>query len=238
MIKNILAISSLTLLVSCATPSIQVNLRLATIPEINSLSTVEIGQTIISKAFVKSIPAIMVPNETFDPISPIAMPSGIFSLTREDKNGKYYDSGIKVERSSWELIPHILIYKTIEREATGKSVGALGIFVPSDRSKPAVGYVGDGSKMGTIPILDIQSTIKEEWSQGSFKRELVYTGISKNVISILYREFKDEIARPAFTQDIKYDLSDSKIIGYRGARFEVTEATNVGITYKVLKTID
>ena len=222
----------------CSTPTIQTNLRLATIPEIYTLTTVEIGQTIISKAFVKSTPAIMVPNETLDPISPMPIPSGIFALSREDSNGKYYDSGVKVERNSWEFIPHVLLVKMIERTATGKSVGSVGVFVPNDRSKSPVGYAGDGSVMGSVPIVGIQPSIKEEWSQGAFKRELIYTGISKNVISILYREFKDDIARPAFTQDIKYDLSDSKIIGYRGSRFEVTEATNTGITYKVLKSID
>lgn len=233
-----LGIGVLFVLANCATPAVQSNLRLTTIPEINSLTTVEIGQTIISKAFVKSTPAILVPNETIDPISPLPIPSGIFALTREDQNGKYYDSGVKVERSNWELIPYVLIYKTIERTATGKSIGSIGVFVPKDKSRPAIGYAGDGSVMGSIPILDIQPTTKEEWSQGAFKRELVYTGISKNVISILYREFMDGIARPAFTQDLKYDLSDSKIIGYRGSRFEVTEATNTGITYKVLKAID
>lgn len=72
----------------------------------------------------------------------------------------------------------------------------------------------------------------------SFKKELVYTGISRNVVSILYREFKEDIARPAFSQDLKYDLSESKIIGYRGARFEIIKATNQGLTYKTLKQLD
>lgn len=72
----------------------------------------------------------------------------------------------------------------------------------------------------------------------SFKKELIYTGISRNVVSILYREFKEDIARPAFSQDLKYDLSDSKIVGYRGARFEIIKATNQGLTYKTLKQLD
>lgn len=232
--KKVMVIGIAFVLSGCSTPTIQTNLRLATIPEINSLSTVEIGQTIISKAFVKSTPAIMVPNETLDPISPMPIPSGVFALSREDSKGKYYDSGVKVERRSWELIPAVALYKAV----TAQSVGTVGVFVPHDKSRPAVGYASDGSVMGSVPIIGIQPSVKEEWSQGAFKRELIYTGVSKNVISILYREFKDDIARPAFTQDIKYDLSDSKIIGYRGARFEVTEATNTGITYKVLKTID
>ena len=66
----------------------------------------------------------------------------------------------------------------------------------------------------------------------------MYTGIAQNVVSILYREFKDDTARPAFSQDLKYDLSESNVVGYRGARFEIIKATNQGLTYKTLKQLD
>lgn len=116
---------------------------------------------------------------------------------------------------------------------------SIGVFVPIDASKHPAVYVGDGSIVGKRSIKDkIQFTQKEEVREGSFKRELIYTGISQNTLSILYREFKNDFARPAFTQDIKYDLSQSKIIGYKGARFEVVSVSNTEIVYRVLKTID
>jgi hypothetical protein len=34
------------------------------------------------------------------------------------------------------------------------------------------------------------------------------------------------MARPAFNNDVEYDLSESKLIGYKGAQFEVIEASN------------
>jgi hypothetical protein len=213
-------------------------MRIVNLPEVERETTREIGTTILEKNFVKSFPAILVPQETLDPISRIPIPAGVFVLAREDETGSYFDSGVKIDRSTWEVIPHVLVYKTIERTVKGESVGSIGVFIPRDRQKPAVGYIADGSTKGSIPIVGVQPTVKEEWSEGSFKRELIYTGIAKNVISILYREFKNEIARPAFTQEIKYDLSDSKVIGYRGSRFEVISATNTGITYKVLKALD
>ena len=46
------------------------------------------------------------------------------------------------------------------------------------------------------------------------------------------------MARPAFTQELKYDLGEGKVIGFKGARFEVLSATNVGIRYKVLRHLD
>ncbi|EJI85939.1 hypothetical protein AEST_10210 [Alishewanella aestuarii B11] len=43
------------------------------------------------------------------------------------------------------------------------------------------------------------------------------------------------MARAAFSTDVEYDLNESNIIGYAGARLEVISATNTEITYKVLK---
>jgi hypothetical protein len=46
------------------------------------------------------------------------------------------------------------------------------------------------------------------------------------------------MARPAFSQELKYDLAQGTAIGYKGARFEVIRANNTGISYKVLKSLD
>lgn len=73
---------------------------------------------------------------------------------------------------------------------------------------------------------------------GSVRSELVYAGLSGDTVSILYREFVNDMARPAFSQDLRYDLSKSRQIGYRGARIEVLQADNVGISYRVLSHLD
>jgi len=70
------------------------------------------------------------------------------------------------------------------------------------------------------------------------KRELIYTGVSKNVISITYREFKRDMARPAFTQDLKFDLGEGDLIGFKGSRFKVISANNIEIKYQVVKPLD
>ena len=48
------------------------------------------------------------------------------------------------------------------------------------------------------------------------KKQLIYTGISRGVISLTYREFMNDMARPAFTQDLKFDLAEGKTIGFKG----------------------
>ncbi|MFT5848467.1 MAG: hypothetical protein ACI902_002540 [Psychroserpens sp.] len=41
--------------------------------------------------------------------------------------------------------------------------------------------------------------------------------------------------RPAFNQDLSYDLNEGKIIGFKGLRIEVINTSNIGIEYKVQK---
>ena len=71
----------------------------------------------------------------------------------------------------------------------------------------------------------------------SFKYEVLYQGKIGNKIKISFREFKEDMARPAFTQDIEYELENdgTAIIGFKGLRVEVIKATNMNITYKVVK---
>lgn len=71
----------------------------------------------------------------------------------------------------------------------------------------------------------------------SFKYVALYQGKSANKIKISFREFKDDMARPAFTQDIEYELEKdgTAIIGFKGLRIQVLKATNTDVTYKVVK---
>lgn len=70
--------------------------------------------------------------------------------------------------------------------------------------------------------------------KNSFQQTLLYNGKIGSIVTISYREFNEGIARPAFTNEVTYDLKDSKIVGYKGARMEVINATNTEITYKVI----
>lgn len=71
-------------------------------------------------------------------------------------------------------------------------------------------------------------------ADNSFQQTLIYSGRIGDRITLGYREFSNSLARPAFNNDVEYDLNESKIVGYKGARVEVIEATNQEITYKVL----
>ncbi|ELT4634368.1 hypothetical protein R8Y01_003702, partial [Acinetobacter baumannii] len=75
-------------------------------------------------------------------------------------------------------------------------------------------------------------------NEDSFQQTLIYSGKVGNKINIGYREFSSNIARPAFNNDVEYDLSQSKEIGYKGALLEIIEATNQDIKYKVIRNFN
>lgn len=233
--KTILRICFITLtLAGCASgPTLQTyygEKKILTIPAINTDANAEIGQTIISKAYVTTtanIPAIIISSEVSDNVNGTGITTlraGVIPLSAVDESGKYYrDSNATYTVTG------------------GSSVraGTTGIYVPNDKTQSAVMFHGYGY-FGKKPVVGIEytTTTLENWDADSYKRELVYSGVSQNTISILYREFKNEMARPAFSQELKYDLSQGNTIGYKGARFEIQKATNTEILYKVIKPLD
>lgn len=72
-------------------------------------------------------------------------------------------------------------------------------------------------------------------SKNELRQELVYSGKSGSTIKVSYREFSGDMARPAFTQDLTYDLAESKEIAFRSIVIKVVEATGGKIKYKVVK---
>jgi hypothetical protein len=78
----------------------------------------------------------------------------------------------------------------------------------------------------------------ERASTKAFRREILYSGGSKGAIQLQYREFANDMARPAFSQDLNFDLAMGKDIGFRGARIRIESISNTGIRYTVLKTLE
>ena len=69
-----------------------------------------------------------------------------------------------------------------------------------------------------------------------YKYELVYQGLDDGDIKIAYREYVNNLARPAFTQIVEYELmAEETVIAFKGARISVEAASSNQITYVVQK---
>lgn len=84
--------------------------------------------------------------------------------------------------------------------------------------------------------LEVSQAEYKSKCESCFKKELVYNGKSGTTLKFVYREYVNDMARPAFNQDLQYDLNESNIIGIKGLRVEVLNATNTKIEYKILSS--
>lgn len=75
---------------------------------------------------------------------------------------------------------------------------------------------------------------KKYYSDESFQEELIFTGRTDDIIHVSFREYKKDLARPAFFQDLVYDLNKSDIIVFKQYKLQVLDATNEYIKFKVL----
>lgn len=71
----------------------------------------------------------------------------------------------------------------------------------------------------------------------TIKRELVYQGYSKGVLKLSYREYVNDLARPAFFQEVTYDIEAFPTeVTFKTSRLLILKAGNSGIEYKVLSS--
>jgi hypothetical protein len=70
---------------------------------------------------------------------------------------------------------------------------------------------------------------------GGYKYEIVYQGLDGDVLRMLYREYVDNMARPAFQQELTYNVNPTgpTQIRFRSVAMEVTHAQGSDITYVV-----
>lgn len=84
------------------------------------------------------------------------------------------------------------------------------------------------------PIFSISKPVVRR-EPGDVNFELIYSGISKQTVHLLYREYtRGALARPAFFQNLSYDLGESDVIAFRSFRIKVARATNQDIRYTVI----
>lgn len=94
----------------------------------------------------------------------------------------------------------------------------------------AYGYLENGVDIPPVPYRVGDRAIKD-----GFKYELIYQGIDNGVVRIAYREYTENLARPAFSQDLTYTVTDmgDTHVRFRDVTAEIHSADNLQIEYTV-----
>ncbi len=144
------------------------------------------------------------------------IPSGIYNKFGENKDSEFYDSvGVQNGRFS-DTCVMLRLYKDRPR------ICAMTFF--------------NGQTCGEAR--GITKTNHTYLADESSQQTLIYNGRAGSKVSLAYRVFSDGRSRRTYNSDAVYDLNESRIIGYNGARIEVIEATNELIRYRVLKNFN
>ena len=69
----------------------------------------------------------------------------------------------------------------------------------------------------------------------SLQRSIEYAGKRGSVVNFVYSEFSNGLARDAFTREFGVDLDDGPTAGYKDPIFEIIQANNSEITYKMIQ---
>lgn len=196
-------------------------------PSIGEITTAELGNTILSKGEIYENDAI----RTFGSVTNgndgvwllrITVAKGVHPLKYIDANWNYY-SGPNVEVYD-ALAGSTLKYGGLR--VSRNDLSKVQIYIDS-----AVSLAGDPSEPVKYELTKARAV-----DQPSFVQELIYNGRVQDNLRFVYREFSNDLARPAFSQEAHYDLSEGNVLGFKGVRIEVLEATNTFVRYRVLKT--
>lgn len=193
-------------------------------PALNELATANIGDTVIEKGVRYTYDAI-------DLVSPLSKAPGLYvgydippqtlAAVYEDNKHIYYQANRIVLRDM----------------LLGVVAGGGGICIErADPSNIKV-YVQPGQcnlEAKPAPIVEFTTAAAE--TSPSFVQELIYNGRVGSFVKFMYREFANDLARSAFTQEVQYDLDEGSEIGFKDARIEIVAATNTELQYRVIQS--
>lgn len=203
------------------------------IPELNTVTTVSVGDSLLRQGTMLSTEAIKILRDTADG----TVKKGIYIYDGKDSRSELYvpkySTGATLLNTANNPI-QFLVWGPHSEYENGNYV--------EKGSALQTGYFGTYNSIvknkNVIPPEDYEFTTVDAPTEDSFQRILIYTGRENNIVHFSYREFNDNMARAAFTVDVCYDLNLSKTISYKNARIEIINATNNSITYKVLSNFN
>jgi len=221
--KNVLLVSIFGIgLTGCVSPkyNYQATPQNVSKPPINSVNDAYIGDKMLEQGiFIEREALFIAKTKKFGGYT---FSEGYYLKVGEDVKGSYFQA-INMISNGGNLQKNMIVdpFKAVMLDSKNE-VCVITVFnakVCSENSDAKISKIGIAA-------------------DNSFQQTLIYSGKVGNKINVSYREFSSNVARPAFNNDVEYDLSESKQIGYKGALLEVIDANNQSIKYRVLRNFN
>lgn len=220
---NLFAVALLLFVTGCATPvqNYQPESIAISEPPLNSTSTSQVGDNMLNQGKYQVQEVLYL--ATSQKVSwAYELSAGNFKKMGEDEAGEFFLPGAGQDGG------------TIQKAAIADPWKAVML----KKVQPNLCVVTAFNVAACTNSQGLERKKQQVLTQDAFQQTLIYSGRVGNKINVGYREFSNNLARPAFNNNVEYDLSESKLIGYKGAQIEVLEATNQMIRYRVLKNFN
>jgi hypothetical protein len=162
--------------------------------------------------------------------SQMCMPKGFFFYKTKNEDNFTLVRGILNTGEESNYFPNDKIYYLNVRDK-----GNSYMITASDGG----GVDRKDSSIWQISKYDFNNNFKESksyvYEDNKLQRTIEYSGKSGDVLRFLYSEYKYGMAREAFTREFQIDLNEGSVGAYKGVLFEVIDATNTSIKYKVIR---
>jgi hypothetical protein len=209
------------LLASCGPNyrSVRGDVRFVDFPESGVTNLVSIGETLLSQAKVETRNGYRLNNS-------VTGSFGLFKMSLDA--GDYYQ---RLESDSHKFF--FPVNPDMVWTKNGHALNSVG-FAIRKKDEKVSGWIIDDVHITLDQDASLTSKTVTLVNTTNFKQELIYNGKSGNIARFLYREYSGNLARPAFTQELTYDLASSRVIGFKEVRLEVLRTTNTSIQYRVI----
>lgn len=206
------------------------------LPELGKIITANIGDPMISTLRVASLPALELTDdiivnaaESTDYLIVTTLWAGLYVFSHKDDLGGTYFMSKRVLPVTWKASKPKGKDNPSVNYKGGIYIGANGstsfYFIWEGRDLPTEVYPSAAIKYtATTAHIDLPAE--------NLQKELLYSGLSQSTITLRYREYWRGVSRPDYSQDVRYDISQGRSIGFRDSRFEVIEVSNTSITYR------
>lgn len=209
-----------TVLTGCTTPvyNYTPQAKNFSIPPLHITTTTYVGEEMVKQGVDSSAEALSFeqPTQIGDNFYYIIPPGGYIKVG-ETSSSEFYSG---VNSLTGQVIPNRPMINDPVKNIELKKDGEICIVTIFNATKCDTGKIFKKAKLNTS-------------AQNSFQQTLIYNGKVGSKINIGYREYNDGLARPAFSNEVEYDLSESKTIRYKGAIIDIQDANNQSITFKL-----
>jgi hypothetical protein len=210
-------------------------------PNLNQVNRVTVGESMISLVKRQATAKVVIEkpvtartrySQSSDAVATLA--PGEYKMTAGERNGGNYYSGASQPVVGFSDKPG-------GQPSPSENTRGGGVYVSRDKTLWVYWFWSSWKLpvMARIELGEVRLVpIPYATGKATFRRELVYSGRAGNTLNILYREFANDMARPAFSQSLQYDIGTDPVIGYQGAKFKILSADNTGISYEVLSHLN